>query len=115
MSATILPDRFGAALGGERSGCRRQSRQAVAAKLERLHELVLGAGDVIGCVEALDSLQQRLGGAAVGGDLSLELELLEPLLGLDQTGEELGRELVRLGDDRVEVGEVVLEASLRAR
>ena len=73
------------------------------------------SASVVGRVEALDSLQQRLGGAAVGGDLGLELELVEPLLGLDAAGEELGRELVRLGDDRVEVGDVVLEAALLAR
>ena len=35
---------------------------------------VLGVGELIGRVEALDALQQALGGAAVGGDLRLELE-----------------------------------------
>ena len=43
--------------------------ERVAAQLERLHELVLRVGELVRRVEALDPLQQALGGAAVGGDL----------------------------------------------
>ena len=89
--------------------------EGVAAKLERLHELGLRAGELIRGVEALDPLQQALGRAAIGGDLGLELERVGVRRRILEPGEELGRELVRLLDDRLEVGGVVLEAALLAR
>ena len=70
---------------------------AVAAQLEGLHQLVLGVGELVGGVEALDPLQQALGGAAVGGDLGLELSSVEALRRVLEPAEELLRELVRLG------------------
>ena len=88
--------------------------EAVAAELERLLELGLGVGELVGRVEALDPLQQPLGGAAIGGDLGLELERVGVRLGVLEPVEELGRELVRLLDDRRQVRGVVLEAALLA-
>ena len=56
-------------------------RQAVAAQLERLQELVLRVGELVGHVEPLDPLQEALSGAAIGCDLGFELELRQPLGG----------------------------------
>ncbi len=88
--------------------------ERVAAQLERLHQLLLGIGEIVGRVEALDALQQLLGRAAVGGDLGLEVELGEVVGRFQEAREEPARELIRGGDDRVQVGDEVLEATFLA-
>ncbi len=89
--------------------------ERVAAELERLLELALRPVQVVRGVERLDPLQQGLGGPAVGCDLGLEVERVGVRRGVLQPIEELGRELVRLLDDRLEVRDVALVAPLLAR
>ena len=77
-------------------------------------ELVLRTAQLARGVEVLHALQQSLGGAAVGGDLGLQAELVGVLRRILEPGEELAGELVRLGRDRAQVGDVVLEAAFLA-
>ena len=77
---------------------------------------VLGVGELVGRVEALDSLQQALGGAAVGGDLGLEAELVGVLRRVARAGRRTRSRAGSTGSTiELEVGDVVLEAALLAR
>ena len=108
-------DRVGAALLAERGrDVVGDPGERVAAQLVGLDELRLGAGELIGRVEPLDPLQQGLGGAAVGGDLRLEVERVGVRRRVLEALEELARELVRLLDDRLQVRGVVLEPAFLA-
>ena len=72
--------------------------ERVAAQLERLLELGLRVGQLVGRVEALDPLQQALGRAAVGRDLRLERRASRrPPAGSRAARRSSVGELVRLG------------------
>ena len=68
-----------------------------------------------GVLMSCGPLQQRLGRAAIGRDLRLELLLVDVVRGFGEPLEELVRKLIGVDDDRGEVGGVVLEAALLAR
>ena len=105
--APLIPERGRDVLG--------DPGKAVPAQLERLQELVLRVGELVGHVEPLDPLQEALSGAAIGCDLGFDLELRQPPRRVLEAAEELLGELIRLVHDPVEVGDVVLEAALLAR
>ncbi len=90
-------------------------RDAVAAKLERELEVLLRVGELIRRVEALDAVAggprwcPRLDPSCAWNSSSVSAARIAEAL------EELGRELGRSGDERVEVAQVVLVRALLAR
>ena len=88
----------------------RASRRSSKARLSSFWALFNSSG----VSRASTRLAEALRGAAVGLDLRLEAERAE-VARVVEAVEEVVRELVRLGRDRVQVGDVVLEAALLAR
>jgi hypothetical protein len=105
LVATLRSERHGDLVGDPCKG--------IPAKLERLHELGLGAVELVRRVESLDAVEQALGRVAVGRHLGLEVELAQVARILEPV-EEVRRQLPRLLRDRAEVADVVLETAFLA-
>ena len=93
MSPAIAVDRLDPVWSAERGrDVLGDPGERVAAQLERLHELLLGVGELVGRVEALDPLQQAFARPAVGRDLGLEVSSSESVGRLVEPLEELAAE-----------------------